>query len=176
MSACDQTCFGCRCRDGLGFRKWSHDQIHQRVFVPYTQYVLKLARGQFLGGLSNCAPVTCAAFGRRRCESVAEFLPASGRKRQNRVQSASSSCRYKVPPHLCHSSLRFFLSSYLPCSELASSSIGGLSTGGLHCTSRSRPGLNCPTGPLGAEFLISPHFHCVCCLQRHEEGEASDLM
>lgn len=45
--------------------------------------------------------------------------------------------------------------------------------GGLHCTSRSRPALNCPSGPLEAEFLIL-HILCFHCERRlglwHEEG------
>lgn len=51
-------------------------------------------------------------------------------------------------------SFPLFFSSYLPCFSTPRSRIRSTSVGGLHCTSRSHPVLNCPSGPLEAEFLI----------------------
>lgn len=83
---------------------------------------------------------------------------------------------YKTPSTLPPFCLFFFLSSsYLPCFEYPSSRYGVFSWEGLHCTSRSRSLLHCPSGPWEAQFLIYPlRFHCdVCYMQAHEEDDFS---
>lgn len=138
VSACDQTwCLVVGWRGGVEILAFSAVDILDKGFsCPTADSCFGSASG------------ACVPWDRGRVYVVATSRDCRRAPSRLRHQRPGPTIKIDLSADLC--SFSFLSSSYLPCSEFPSSRFGGFSGGGLHCTSRSRSSLHCPSGPWGA--------------------------